>query len=217
MIWFIRMMMEGVLMMESKADRASRLKRESVARVEAVEPGRTARQKRAWYLRSRAANRGAIIERDGGRCQMCGGVPSAGNTVELQLDHIQPYSRGGSCVAANLQVLCSACNAYKSARPLTPERLAMVLALVAGRNVAAGIDPERLVKGPHNRGYPKASSRAQVAAHRDAVERSQVSERVKDARVVSAILDRYAADPLWDSLTYVRALGSGRIVEVVGD
>ena len=203
--------------MESKSDKASRLKRESVARVEAADPGRTAKQKRAWYLRSKAANRGAIIERDGGRCQMCGGVPSAGNTVELQLDHIQPYSRGGSCVAANLQVLCSACNAYKSARPLTPERLVMVLALVAGRNEAAGIDPERLVKGPHNRGYPKSSSRKQRAAHVEAVERSRVSERVKDARAVVAILDRYAGDPMWLSMTYIQALGSGLIVEVGDD
>ena len=199
-------------MIESKTQKATRLKRASVARIEAADPGRTAKQKRAWYLRSQAANRGAIIERDGGRCQMCGG---SGSSVELQLDHIQPYSKGGSCVAANLQVLCSACNAYKSARPLSPERLEMVLALVAGRNEAAGIDPERLVKGPHNRGYPKASSRKQRAEHVDAVERSRVSERVKDARAVVEILDKYQADPLWLSMTYVQALGSGLIVEVV--
>tara|TARA_R110000803_G_scaffold103284_2_gene171392 strand:- start:2183 stop:2461 length:279 start_codon:yes stop_codon:yes gene_type:complete len=91
----------------------------------------------------------------------------------------------------------------------------MVLALVAGRNEAAGIDPERLVKGPHNRGYPKASSRKQRAEHVDAVERSRVSERVKDARAVVEILDKYQADPLWLSMTYVQALGSGLIVEVV--
>tara|TARA_R110002110_G_scaffold223985_2_gene437826 strand:- start:355 stop:636 length:282 start_codon:yes stop_codon:yes gene_type:complete len=93
----------------------------------------------------------------------------------------------------------------------------MVLALVAGRNEAAGIDPERLVKGPHNRGYPKASNRKQRAEHVEAVERSRVSQRVKDARAVVAILDRYAGDPMWLSMTYIQALGSGLIVEVGDD
>jgi hypothetical protein len=83
----------------------------------------------------------------------------------------------------------------------------MVLALVAGRNEAAGIDPERLVKGPHNRGFPRVSTSEQQAEHVEAVERSRVSERVKDARAVVAILDRYAGDPVWFSVEDIRELG----------
>ena len=203
-------------MIESKRVRANRLKRESVARVEAMDPGRTAAQKRAWYDRSKAGNRGLILERDGGKCQACGGVPAPGNTVELQLDHVVPYSLGGSDAAGNLQVLCQACNVHKSAVPLTSVRLDMVLGLVAGRNVVAGIPAERLIKGSHTRGtYPRASSLAQELSHVAALERSQVSERVKDARVIVALLDKYQTDPLWLSMTYIQALGSGLIVEVV--
>ena len=40
---------------------------------------------------------------------------------------------------------------------------------------------------------------------------------MKDARAVVAILDRYAGDPMWLSMTYIQALGSGLIVEVGDD
>jgi hypothetical protein len=55
----------------------------------------------------------AVMERDGHRCQNCGG------TEDLTIDHkLVPWSEGGSSTdPENLQVLCRSCNSSKGARP----------------------------------------------------------------------------------------------------
>ena len=53
---------------------------------------------------------GFVYMRDGGRCRECG------CTKNLQLDHIVPFSKGGSSEPENLQLLCKECNLKKGNR-----------------------------------------------------------------------------------------------------
>lgn len=72
----------------------------------------------------RPAARGAIPEdlkhhvwtRDSGCCRLCG------SNVELQFDHIIPWSMGGATTEENLQVLCGPCNRRKGASVASPQR-----------------------------------------------------------------------------------------------
>jgi CRISPR/Cas system Type II protein with McrA/HNH and RuvC-like nuclease domain len=60
------------------------------------------------------SNRYAVMYRAGFKCQCCGDKPSRNNNVKLHIDHIIPFSRGGTNDESNLQVLCSTCNIAKS-------------------------------------------------------------------------------------------------------
>lgn len=56
------------------------------------------------------ATRDAVYARDGYECTSCR------NPNNLSLDHIYPWSKGGSDHESNLQTLCRSCNSKKGAR-----------------------------------------------------------------------------------------------------
>lgn len=55
-----------------------------------------------------------VLQRDNFKCCACGASPAKDPSVELQVDHIIPWSKGGETVIENLQTLCSKCNIGKS-------------------------------------------------------------------------------------------------------
>ena len=55
-----------------------------------------------------------IMKRDNFKCCMCGRSPATTPGLELHIDHIIPWSKGGETVIDNLQTLCSDCNLGKS-------------------------------------------------------------------------------------------------------
>jgi hypothetical protein len=55
-----------------------------------------------------------VMRRDGFRCRYCGKSPATHAGVELVLDHVQPWSRGGETNLDNLKTSCVKCNAGKS-------------------------------------------------------------------------------------------------------
>lgn len=61
-----------------------------------------------------ASVRTAVMKRDQFACVECG------HTDFLTLDHIWPYSQGGTDTADNLRVLCRSCNSRKGARTNGP-------------------------------------------------------------------------------------------------
>lgn len=55
-----------------------------------------------------------VLKRDHFKCCACGASPAKDPSVELHIDHIIPYSKGGKTTIDNLQTLCSKCNLGKS-------------------------------------------------------------------------------------------------------
>jgi len=54
-----------------------------------------------------------VLERDSFRCVKCGSSPAISRGVELHIDHITPYSKGGETILENLETLCIDCNLGK--------------------------------------------------------------------------------------------------------
>ena len=55
-----------------------------------------------------------VLKRDNFKCCACGASPAKDPSVELHIDHIIPWSKGGKTEMENLQTLCSKCNLGKS-------------------------------------------------------------------------------------------------------
>jgi 5-methylcytosine-specific restriction enzyme A len=58
-----------------------------------------------------------ILAESGKRCKICGACSDDGIT-QLHIDHILPFSKGGSNDKSNLRILCSTCNLGKGNRHL---------------------------------------------------------------------------------------------------
>ncbi len=54
-----------------------------------------------------------VMQRDNFKCCACGASPAKDPAVELHIDHIIPWSKGGETEIDNLQTLCSKCNLGK--------------------------------------------------------------------------------------------------------
>ncbi|MBE7045064.1 MAG: HNH endonuclease [Ruminococcaceae bacterium] len=55
-----------------------------------------------------------VLKRDNFKCCACGASPAKDPSIELHIDHVIPYSKGGETIIDNLQTLCSKCNLGKS-------------------------------------------------------------------------------------------------------
>ncbi|MBV6626074.1 MAG: HNH endonuclease [Rivularia sp. (in: Bacteria)] len=56
-----------------------------------------------------------VLHRDKKKCVFCG---RNSKQIQLEVDHIVPFSKGGSNDLSNLQTLCIDCNRGKGARNL---------------------------------------------------------------------------------------------------
>ncbi len=54
-----------------------------------------------------------ILVRDGFRCKACGASPLVRPGIELHVDHILPWSKGGETTDDNLETKCDKCNLGK--------------------------------------------------------------------------------------------------------
>jgi 5-methylcytosine-specific restriction protein A len=62
-----------------------------------------------------------VLERDAFLCQFC--LAQGVFTKATHVDHIKPKSQGGSNALTNLQALCKACHATKTATERTGGRV----------------------------------------------------------------------------------------------
>jgi len=55
-----------------------------------------------------------VLNRDNFKCVFCGKSPATDFGTKLHIDHIIPFSKGGTSTLDNLQTLCEDCNLGKS-------------------------------------------------------------------------------------------------------
>jgi 5-methylcytosine-specific restriction enzyme A len=81
------------------------------SKIDKISVQRLSRQKRSRSIP--LSVRLDVLTRDGYKCVYCG---RNSQQIDLEIDHIIPYSKGGSNQIDNLQSLCFDCNRGKGAR-----------------------------------------------------------------------------------------------------
>lgn len=88
-------------------DEEEELSKENVSSSESIKTKRRTSRNISDRMRFR------ILSRDGFTCQTCGSSPIKERGVELHVDHVTPWSKGGETEEKNLQTKCSRCNLGK--------------------------------------------------------------------------------------------------------
>lgn len=60
-----------------------------------------------------ARERLEVLKRDRYTCVICGRSPAIMPGLELEVDHVEPFSKGGADALGNYQTLCQRCNRGK--------------------------------------------------------------------------------------------------------
>ncbi|MBD2210238.1 HNH endonuclease [Nostoc linckia FACHB-104] len=101
----------AVLVNEPKPQKVKKTKRKTETVTQSTSPSNQETKKRSRYIP--LSVRFAVLQRDGHKCVSCGRFPPE---VTLEVDHKEPFSKGGSNDISNLQTLCYKCNRGKGAR-----------------------------------------------------------------------------------------------------
>jgi 5-methylcytosine-specific restriction endonuclease McrA len=96
-----------------KADKPPEPKTTKPAATKSQSKPQQDKEKRSRHIP--ASVRVSVLHRDGYKCVFCGRSPKQ---VQLEVDHIVPFSKGGSNDLSNLQTLCFDCNRGKGSRRL---------------------------------------------------------------------------------------------------
>ncbi len=96
-----------------KPAKSSKTKREKLIVENSELDSKFKNKKRSRYIP--ASLRVSVLTRDNYKCVFCGRTSTQ---VQLEVDHIKPFSKGGSHEIKNLQTLCIECNRGKGARLL---------------------------------------------------------------------------------------------------
>jgi HNH endonuclease len=82
---------------------------------------------RRWATERRPTpvTRQRVLERDFGRCRLCGRSPAENPDIELELHHVVPWATGGLTHEQNLVTLCHRCHRKMRGRDERPLRTVM--------------------------------------------------------------------------------------------
>ena len=109
-----------------------------------VECRRAARNRKATR-HTETLNKWVIKLRDGYTCYMCG-KNSAFDGVELDLDHIVPFNKGGKDIVGNVLCACTRCNRSRQDKSFHPDMEAALVRCAHKLSEAFGVDPFQSIR-----------------------------------------------------------------------